>query len=248
MPELINGINYLIDPNQHIESELLRCGHFESDTTDLISRFCGPGMDVLDIGANIGAHTFLMARQVTKSGTVTAFEPTTYAYERLIKNMSLNKFRNILVEKIALSDESKIEEACFTSSWSPEERRPDIANVPEVVRFMSLDDYIRESDIHNVDFIKLDVDGFETKIVRGALRTLTELRPMIVFEVCPHRLAEQGSNPSELLGLLSSAGYKFFSSETLLKYESLDAIISRVPEGSSINVFSVHGDNLPVLW
>lgn len=236
--ELINGINYVIDPNQHIESELLRCGHFESDTTDLISRFCGEGMVALDIGANIGAHTLLMARQVTKSGSVIAFEPTTYAHQRLVKNISLNSFKNILVEKIGLSDETKVEEVCFASSWSPEEHRPAIANVPELVRLMRLDDYLRENGIHNVDFIKLDVDGFETKIIRGALKTLNTFEPRIVFEVCPHRLAEQGSSPSELLDLLSSIGYQFFHSETLSRYETLDAITSRIPDGSSINVLA----------
>lgn len=86
--------------------------------TAAIQNLCKPGFIVLDIGANIGAHALCLARIVGESGKVFAFEPTDYAYQELVCNISLNQFKNIVPIKIVLSDRNLLRRSSqFRSSW-----------------------------------------------------------------------------------------------------------------------------------
>jgi FkbM family methyltransferase len=85
-----NGITWRLDLNEGIDFSIYLLGKFEPRTTKAIERLVMPGMTVIDIGANIGAHTLTLARCVGPTGLVIAVEPTDYAYSKLIQNLNLN--------------------------------------------------------------------------------------------------------------------------------------------------------------
>jgi hypothetical protein len=101
----INGIHSELDLGETIDLALY-LGLFEPDVALAIEAHCRPGMTVLDIGANIGAHALRLASLVGDSGHLFAFEPTTYAFRKLIRNFSLNKFSHAKAFQIALCDEN----------------------------------------------------------------------------------------------------------------------------------------------
>ncbi len=77
-------------------------------------------------------------------------------------------------------------------------------------RAVQLDSLVREFEIERIDFIKLDIDGYECAMLRGARTTLTNLRPVILIELAPSELDQHGSNIEELVDLLAAAGYALY--------------------------------------
>ena len=79
-----------LDLGEVIDTSLLM-GTFEPDVTRIIESFCQPGWTILDVGANIGAHTLRFGKVAGSSGKVYAFEPTEYAYRKLLRNIALDR-------------------------------------------------------------------------------------------------------------------------------------------------------------
>jgi len=96
-----------VNTRSYIEHQIFCLGSYEPNTTKLLKRFLKPGMWAIDVGANIGAFTLIMARQVGETGRVLAIEPYPFVAERLVENLSLNRMLNVQVVMCALADRSK---------------------------------------------------------------------------------------------------------------------------------------------
>jgi FkbM family methyltransferase len=198
---------------------------YEPDVTAAIETLCSPGWVVLDIGANIGAHCLRLAKKVGNGGRVYAFEPTDYAYSKLLANISLNNFGNIFPYQLVLSDRNlEQQEIEIKSSW-----RTDGNHVVTKSRvdFRRLDDWLADNSIQAVDLIKLDVDGNEYPILNGARDLLRKFEPVILMEVGAWHFENERNNP---VTLLSEAGYKFWDLKTNKKYEKLSQLRRQLPE------------------
>jgi FkbM family methyltransferase len=238
------GVRWRFDLNEGIDFALYLFGRFEPDTVNAYRHAVKPGDVVLDIGANIGAHTLFLAQAVGASGKVVAFEPTTYAYGKLTANISLNPdlARVIEAEQAMLVDTTTALPTAIYSSWplsAPSgAQHPKHLGVPmdtAGARRVTLDDYLDGAGLAPVRFIKLDVDGHECAVLRGAHNTLRRDKPVLLMEMMPYGLTEAGSSLESLLGLLTGAGYRLFR----LDGSPLpsDASLTRhIPPAGSINV------------
>jgi FkbM family methyltransferase len=219
----IDGITYDLDLGEMIDICLL-LKQFEPDVTQAITRYCIPGMTVFDIGANVGAHALHAANNVGSDGRVFAFEPTDFAYRKLLKNIALNPTLNINASQVALSDHDlKRQQINFRSSWRTDSTRKDW---PCLVDFMRLDAWCDEQGIDRVDLIKLDVDGNEYSVIMGAESLLTSQHPLILMEVWGPNFSDHTKNP---FIVLKQFGYRFFHIDTGEEYMSIDdlkAIVS----------------------
>jgi len=240
----IDGITYELDLDELMDSLIYFEGSFEPYTTGAINKLCKEGMTVIDIGANIGCHTLLFAKLVGPRGKVIAFEPMSWAFSKLIRNIELNNFDNIILEKTALSNENnKNQEVNFSCSW-PISGIVDFKRylahqahiMKDVVDFITLDDYVSKKGISKIDLIKLDVDGYEFKVIRGALETLKLYNPIIIMELAVYTLKEMGDKVTDLVSLLSDLGYKFYSEKDMKRFPSTDTMINSIPKEASINV------------
>jgi FkbM family methyltransferase len=219
----IAGINYKLDLGEVIDVGIY-LNRYEPDMAAAMEKLCRPGSTVLDIGANIGAHTLRIAKLVGESGRVYAFEPTDYAYQKLVHNISLNQFRNIIPIQIVLSDRNLLRQSVsFRSSWptkgSPKDRE-------SVVDFTRLDDWYKKGNIDHVDLIKLDVDGNEYSVIMGAKSLLANQRPPILMEVWGPNFTHDSQNPFVVLKQL---GYKFYhisSGEVYVSIDHLKSVVS----------------------
>src|SRR5262249_13186094 len=148
---------------------------------------------VIDIGANIGSLTLPLAKLVP-NGTVYAFEPTSYALERLIRNLELNPelAKRVRVINSFVSERSDTNpEIVAYSSWKVNGERgsrdhpvhlgtPKSSNgVPSV----SLDDFVDKQCFQKIDLIKIDTVGHEYEILKGAKMAIAKYRPAIIFEM-----------------------------------------------------------------
>jgi 23S rRNA G2069 N7-methylase RlmK/C1962 C5-methylase RlmI len=110
----IDGIKYQLHLGELIDNSMFYDGCFEPTTTRVIKEQVKQGMTVLDIGANVGCHTLQLAKLAGKNGKVIAFEPMSWALSKLKRNIALNNFDNIKIEKLALSDINQGRQSIFS--------------------------------------------------------------------------------------------------------------------------------------
>jgi len=242
------GIVWSLDLNEGIDLAVYTFGCFEPTTSRVLETLVVPGVVVVDIGANIGAHTLPLARRVGQDGRVFAFEPTRFAYAKLQRNLELNPqlASRVRAEQMFLADTSaaSVPEAVY-SSWplnrsdNQHKKHGGVARNTSGATAVKLDDYVLEHAIDRVHLIKMDVDGHECQVLRGAGNILKIHRPVIVMELAPYALREAGESLDELIGILSKAGYSLYAetSQALLpmKVNQLDAM---VVDGGSMNVIA----------
>jgi len=204
----VNGVTFKLDLSQVIDMSLYLSGTFEENVEKIIGAKLQPGMIAFDIGANIGYHTFRMANLVSETGKVFAIEPAGWAYERLIINSSLNpKIKNIEFIKVGLAGgDFGFKNMCFQSSYRLDGRNE---SINEVIEIITLDTLIRRRKIEKVNFIKLDVDGFESKVIEGAINTLSLMKPTLLMEINPSEILKQEGSIDKMIHILLSCGYQF---------------------------------------
>jgi FkbM family methyltransferase len=232
----IDGITFELDLRELIDSSLYFEGCFEPKTTELITAYVKRGMVVLDIGANIGCHALRCAQLAGSGGKVIAFEPMSAAFRKLQRNVSLNRFANIILEKSALADREKPNvEVSFQSSWKVD-HIADEAGGSEQINVTTIDSYLERNGIAAIDLIKLDVDGYEYKIIAGGLRTIRNSMPVLIMEFGKYTLERCGDSLEQLIDLLHSLGYAIYSERDTSVRRSKDELLGEVPEDGTINV------------
>lgn len=180
----IEGFKLIINPSSDdYQQEIFVFGTYEGTTLVLMSKVLTQGDIFVDIGANIGLMTIKAALLVEEKGLVYAFEPEPSMFSRLEENVALNKLSNVRLRSIALGDQQttqKIyrhaEKNIGTSSLIYNEGASPIAQI-EVRR---LDDVIERERIGPIRLIKVDVEGFEKNVLKGARKLLTSTRPPIL--------------------------------------------------------------------
>lgn len=242
------GIRYRLDLSQGIDFALY-LGAFERGTTAACARLVRPGFNVLDIGANIGAHTLHLARLVGAEGRVFAFEPTRYAFEKLTRNLALNtdlQRRVTAVQAFLGPRSAAAAPPAIPSAWplagdgELHAKHFGEAMSTSGAAATSVDEFLAANAIPRVDFVKLDVDGFECDVLCGAVAMLKRDRPTFVMEIAPYVLAERGASLDRLVGYLAPLEYRFFSEDGNRPLPSSPhQLAALVPDGASMNVIAV---------
>ena len=161
----LDGLNFELDLGEIIDVGLF-LGRWEPDVTACLERFCRPGATVLDIGANVGAHTLRLARRVGKAGRVFAFEPTEFAFRKLLRNLALNDIPQVTPVQVALAARNRPgQHVDFRASWRTDGGRHDGPTVVDLVR---LDDWWAVSGSGKPELVKIDVDGNEFGVLTAA--------------------------------------------------------------------------------
>lgn len=182
-PYYRDDLNVWIDPASNIERSMPY--GYDDDVIQSVQRFVGPDACVVDVGVNVGAVTLLMARLVGSGGRVLAVEPGPPLVERLRANLALNPAvaDRVTIHQVGLSD------APGTLIWQPNQSdignaslHPDSGPGGITVPVTTLDALAASWALDRLDFIKIDVEGMELEVLRGARRTLETLRPVVLFE------------------------------------------------------------------
>jgi FkbM family methyltransferase len=160
----------------------------------------------IDVGANVGIHTLAIARHVSKGGAIVAFEPHPANHRLLKHNLEQNGLRHVVAENLGLAEAT----ATLTGTARADGGNWSLASRGDYrfeVRLVRLDDYLRDQPLPRLDLMKIDVEGAEVRVLRGARQTIARFRPLIVFEVCPSWLAKMQSSAIELFAELVGQGY-----------------------------------------
>jgi FkbM family methyltransferase len=188
---------------------------YDKDRTHQFSRsLIYPGDTVMDIGANVGFWVMGATRQVGAMGHVHAFEPVPDNYSRLKRNLALNGFDRVHCQQVALADECG--HATFFASINGNSGMGSLAKQEGAkhaleVTLTTLDHYCDKHSLRRVDFLKVDVEGAELQVFRGASHLLAMPEaPAIMFEVNKPLAASFGASSSDVIQYLHQYGYSTF--------------------------------------
>lgn len=167
-------------------------------------------MTFLDVGAHVGNHALFMSKYAKK---IHAFEPNPVVRKSLETNVALNNIGNVIVHALGLSDVNesipfyvpkKDHLSCGSFCSDHDERNEYYTDLEVRVG----DDLVRDKNIKNISIIKIDVEGFERKVIEGLAKTIEASRPMVILEVSKTTRAKFGSRAD--FESLFPAGYEFY--------------------------------------
>jgi FkbM family methyltransferase len=243
-----DNLVYDLDLSEGIDLGIYLGNFYERQTRSALTKLVSPGSLVLDIGANIGAHTLHLAQLVGPGGRVLAFEPTEFAFGKLRRNLDLNPSLASRVELfhcfLTANDGVSVPNDIY-SSWPlvvedglhakhlGREMKTDTAQA------RSLDSILAEHADRKVQLVKLDVDGFECDVLRGASSLLRDMHPIFVMELAPYLLEERGASLDQLISFFVPNGYIFYDERTHKPLpSSARELHGLVTSGESVNIIA----------
>ena len=207
------GINFRLDISDYMEHAI----YFGiNDTVDfdrrLLYSLIKENYVCFDIGANIGETTLNFAKLASK-GKIYSFEPVPFLFQRLKTNVELNNFQNISLNNLAISD--KQEELFFESPTNNNSSgislNKEKSASSSIVHSTTIDTFVTENNIEKIDFMKIDVEGFENFVINGGTETLKKMKPILFIEIDNKNLQKNNSSEQKILTLLQNQlGYTLY--------------------------------------
>jgi FkbM family methyltransferase len=170
--------------DQYVGRSIQLYGEWSHGEIEQIARLVQPHENVLEAGANIGAHSVFIARDICPQGTLYAFEPRRILFQMLCANLMLNGVGNVEAFQLGLGEaEGAIREGAFPLSVPVNAGAFSLGSIPgdaEELRIMPLDALL--SRLKPVSLLKADIEGHELKLLRGAARLIARDRPILYLE------------------------------------------------------------------
>ncbi|MGZ3931205.1 MAG: FkbM family methyltransferase [Bacteroidia bacterium] len=209
----VKGIRMRLDISDYV-GHYLYFG-FKDPSFSGLMKNVKPGNVILDIGANIGFTALSMAKLSLPNGIVYAFEPDPFNYEQLKHNVFLNTLPNVKIFNVGLGvTKEQLKLAVNTANNRGGNRiRQDASENFNLVDIMPLDEFVSLHGLATVDLVKIDVEGFEYNVLKGAEQLLSTQRPVLFIELDDSNLKEQGASAKELIAWLNALGYTCLNNE-----------------------------------
>ena len=206
-----------------------------------LEQVLSPGMTFVDAGACYGLYTLAASKIVGETGRVIAFEPASRAFRVLQKNIVLNSLANVLAYPLALTASKGKAMLHYHPCVGCDSlgRDHSFTETAEEIASDCLDDVLQNISINHVDVIKMDVQGAEELVLRGASKILRVSRPTIIFEVYPPAAVLLGLSPNGPWDYLDTLGYEFFVVDRHGKLQRelsppIDRNVVAIPKQSSL--------------
>ncbi|WP_430406170.1 FkbM family methyltransferase [Fluviicola sp.] len=219
------GISYQLDISDY--QEWLIYFYCNSDSSEYVLDYLNKSEVIFDIGANIGQTALSMFKAQKKKAlnpSIYAFEPYPSTFEKLETNIELNKQLEIKAYNLGLSQEKGslyMIKPTLGNSGGCRITTDQNKGIP--VSVISVDEFVLEKKIPKVDFIKIDVEGFELQVLKGAELTIKRFKPILVFEYSIKNIEAQQGNIDIAINQLISMNYEISTKEGL---SNLDEILT----------------------
>ena len=233
-----NGFLLYNKNDMYIGKSIEKYGEFSQLEARVFEQICKAGDVVIEVGANIGAHTLYLSKLVG-NGYVFAFEPQRLVFQNLCANLALNSISNVYAYQEAISDENGsilIPECDFTKNNNFGGINIENTKNGTTVNRQKLDNFLNKID--RLKLLKIDVEGMEILVIKGAKELIDKFRPIIYIE------NDRQEHSKELIELLWSLDYKMYwhlpklynKSNFFCQEENIFGNIV------SVNMFCIHKD------
>jgi FkbM family methyltransferase len=204
-----NGFILQLKLDDWIQENIFFLGEYEKAELKVLANHLKPGEVFLDLGANLGVFTLHASKIVGKSGKVISFEPFSINHNALVEHIRINNLLNVKIEKLAVGsepgsitlylDESEDNLGMVTANY--------VENaVVEKVEIVSIDGYLETHSQETINFIKIDIEGFEYATLLGLENTLKKHQPKILIEILDDLETEEAQE--KVHEFLYNLGYK----------------------------------------
>jgi FkbM family methyltransferase len=229
------GLRWRLNPADFVHADVFWLGRKDFYDVYHLQRMLKPGHVFFDVGANFGYYSMVLASRLNKQCVIHAFEPNPPTLVRLRHHVSINGMQDVVhVHDIALSDQAG------TAALATKEGNSGGTNVvvsdatSTQVQLTTLDTFCDAQGLARLDALKIDVEGFEERVLLGGQRTLRRWRPVLLLELEPARLRDKQTSVERVVHLLHELGYELFVS----RRQTLEPLL-HLPEGDDeqMNVF-----------
>lgn len=245
-----NGIRFEIDLSEGLDLSLFLFGNFQKHVSE--NKFIDLKEDniVLDVGANVGIMSLNFAMK-SEFGKVYAFEPTHYAFDKLQRNLDLNPElakRIYPIQTFVSASPGNDQKIKAFSSWKIDKKvgigqhpvHGGAAMSTEGVQTTTIDIFVNAQKIQRVDFIKIDTDGHEFEVLRGARETISAFKPKIIFELGQYVMEEKKISFMDYWRFFESLNYQLSDAANNHPITK-DNFAKMIPRKGTIDVLGVSG-------
>lgn len=233
-----NGFLLYNKNDMYIGKSIEKYGEFSELEAKLFEQICKNKDVIIEVGANIGAHTINLSKLVGE-GFVIAFEPQRLVFQSLCANLAINSISNVYAFQEAVSDENGtmlIPECDFTKTNNFGGINIENAKKGTLINKIKLDNFINR--ISSLKLLKIDVEGMEIGVINGAIELIKKFKPIIYVE---NDRQEHSKNLIELLWSLDYKLYwhlpKLYNEDNYFKEK--ENIFKNL---ISVNMFCIHKD------
>jgi FkbM family methyltransferase len=237
--EIAPGVRLFIDLSDHVIGLNILRGQYEQDEIAFVRRQLKPGDSAIDVGGHIGFFTMQMAAAVGPEGRVYAFEPLDANANLLERSIAENGFNDrVRFQRAAVGAAPGTATLTFPvetlnsggAYLLPDGGAPLAGNQKKEVPLVALDALELRRPVR---FIKMDVEGAEPQVLRGAARILAEDRPLILSELHPTQLERaSGVTADQFLAQIAALGYRAHR----IEHGAVGARVERAPADALVSV------------
>jgi FkbM family methyltransferase len=205
-----------LDPYDYVSGSILWSGEWEPKTWHALEQHVPVGGTFVDVGAHIGWYSLKAAKAVGPKGRVIAVEPNHETLLRLRDNIRASGASAVIVVAPVACYDSETTVNFFaaprantgeSSLSSTNASQQGAVAASYQVRARRLDDVMREAGVTRVDAVKIDVEGAEFLVLKGAVETLDRYRPVVAVELIDRQLKSLGASVEEVMAFMRSHGY-----------------------------------------
>jgi len=231
----VGSLFLFLNPNDPVVSGALFFNVYEKSESKFIKSICFKGMKALDIGANIGYYSTLISQVAGENGLILALEPDPESYKYLDKTINSFKIKNVLHFPIAASDIKQKLPLFISKDNRGDNRLYQNEQLREQIEVdcLTIDELLEGNNLKTLDFIKIDVQGYEPKVFKGMKKVIKNSEKLILLtEFWPKGIFQSGENPKDFLRMLRKMEFQLFELKSngsliLLKKENENRFIEK---------------------
>lgn len=211
---MLTGFRLQLDLRDRMQSVMFIKRCHEPETEAVFKEMAPSSQVFFDVGANIGYFSFLV-KQLSPRAQIYSFEPLPQNINAYKKNRELNQFSQMELNEVCIADQKGETEFLIPppeeSGWGRMAHR-DLFSGEKIKRsVITLDDFCRERNIARVDLMKIDVEGYEYKVLKGASETIEKHRPRICIELNEPCLLDTGTSGEEIFAYFKQRNYQMYA-------------------------------------
>lgn len=204
-----DGITYSLDLKESVDRGIFLLG-WEPLTINWLKSNLKPGDTVIEVGANVGAHSLIISNLISPNGFLYAFEPTNYAFLKLNTNFNLNpllKNNTELVQLFVSDKDNSKSNSKIRSSWivNKSDRLADEMDENFQGSVVNLDDFFEGLD--KLNLLKIDVDGFDYRVLQGSKKLISIHKPIVFIELGEIDLQKNNNSIEDIINFFSELEY-----------------------------------------
>jgi len=223
----INGIILKLDLSEYLSHFLYY--RFKDLSMNELIKVSKNKKNIFDVGANIGYTSLLMGKANHSKSNVYAFEPDPNTYQNLLHNLKLNKISSIYPYNLGIGKKESREKLVVSQNGNLGENSIN-NNAKENFNWItltSIDLFCVKNNVDKIDLIKIDVEGYEYNVLKGAEKTINKDKPVLFVEIIDEKLKSNDSSSKEVISFIERYYSNIYDVATKERVTSKDNFLGR---------------------